>query len=145
MQDVTMYNDIPLDIVHKYKYLWVIFSDGTNHFQDQITYTVTVTNRWFLSVQGYLYSLNQTLPPVTIKLFDTLVRPIIEYSSEIWSTCTSYDILETLYLRFLKCCTICTCTSMLILLVIHIVCSTSYKLPGYIMLLLTVHINKDTK
>ncbi len=95
-----MYNDITLEIVHQYKYLGAIFSDSTNHFQDQITYTVTVTNRGFLSVQGYLYSLKQTLPPVTMKLFDTLVAPIIEYSSEIWSTCTSYDILETLYLKY---------------------------------------------
>ncbi len=42
---VFMYNDIPLEIVHKYKYLGVIFSDSTNHFQDHITYTVTVAKK----------------------------------------------------------------------------------------------------
>ncbi len=100
---VFMYNNILLEIVHKYKYLGVIISDSTNHFQDHITYNVTVANRGFVSVRGYLYSLNQTVPPVTMKLFDTLVAPIIEYGSEIWSTCMSYDILRTLYLKFLKC------------------------------------------
>ena len=100
---IFMYNDTPLEIIHKYKYLGVIFSDGTNHFQDHIAYTETVANRAIFSVQGYLYSLNQTPPPISMKLFDTLVAPIIEYGSEIWSMCSSYDSLETLYLRFLKC------------------------------------------
>ena len=53
-------------------------------------------------MNGYLYTLNQTPPPVTLKLFDTLVAPIIEYGSEIWSPCSSYDSLEKLHLRFLK-------------------------------------------
>ncbi len=81
-----MYNDIPLEIVHKYKYLGAIISDSTNHFQDHITYTVTVAKRGCLSVLGYLYSSNQTAPLVTIILFDTLAAPIIEYGPEIWST-----------------------------------------------------------
>ncbi len=32
----------------------------------------------------------------------TVYSPIIEYGSEIWSLCSSYDSLETLHLRFLK-------------------------------------------
>ena len=31
------------------------------------------------------------------------IQPIIEYGAEIWSACTSIDLLETLYLKFLKC------------------------------------------
>ena len=102
-QSIFTYNDVPLDTVHKYKYLGIIISDGNNNFLDHIMYTETVANRALFSLQGYLYSLNQTPPPISMKLFDTLVMPIIEYGSEIWSTCTSFTSLETLYLRFLKC------------------------------------------
>jgi exonuclease III len=100
---IFLYNNIPLEIVHKYKYLGVIFSDSRNVFLHHITYTETIASRAIFSLNGYLYNLNQTPPPISMKLFDTLVQPIIEYASEIWSVCTSIDTLETLYLKFLKC------------------------------------------
>jgi hypothetical protein len=99
---IFLYNNEPLEITHKYKYLGVIFSDNSHHFQNHLTYTETVANRTIFSLQGYFYSLNQTPPPISMKLFDTLVAPIIEYGSEIWSLCCPCDSLETLYLRFLK-------------------------------------------
>ncbi len=37
-----------------------------------------------------------------MKHFDSLVTSIIEYGLEIWSLCSSYDSLETVYLRCLK-------------------------------------------
>ncbi len=97
-----LYNATTLEIVHEYKYLGVIFSDRKNVFQKHVTYTQTVAYRAIFSVNGYLYSLNQTPPQATMKLFDSLLTPIIQYGSEIWSLCSSYDSLETVYFRFLK-------------------------------------------
>ncbi len=96
------YSGVLLEIIHKYKYLGVVVSDTGNHFSDQIDYVEAVANRAVYSVQGYLYSLNQMPPPISMKLFDSLVAPILEYGSEIWSLCNSYNSLETLYLRFMK-------------------------------------------
>ncbi len=42
---VFLYNDTTLEIVHKNKYLWVIFSDRKNIFQKHITYTQTVLSK----------------------------------------------------------------------------------------------------
>ncbi len=99
---VFLYNDTTLEIDYDYKYLGVIFSDRKNIFQIYITYMQTVESRAIVSVNGYLWSLNQTPPPVTMKLFHSLVTLIIEYVSEIWSLCASYDSIEILHLRFLK-------------------------------------------
>ncbi len=103
LDDLKFYfNDVLLDIVHQYKYLGAIFSDTPSVFKNHIPYIETVAYKAMFSVYGYLYSMNQTPPPIAMKLFDSLVSPILEYGSEIWSLCTPYNSLDTLHLKFLK-------------------------------------------
>ena len=62
---IFLYNNIPLEIVHKYKYLGVVFSDCRNVFLHHITYTETVASWAIFSLNGYLYNLNET-PPLSV-------------------------------------------------------------------------------
>ena len=96
------FNNVLLDIVHQYKYLGAIFCDTPSVFKNHIDYVETVAYKAMFSVYGYLYSMNQTPPPISMKLCDSLVRPILEYGSEMWSICTPHKNLETLHLKFLK-------------------------------------------
>ena len=45
------------------------------------------------------YPLHQSPPPISIKLFDSLVTPILEYGAEIWAPLVSVEPLEKLHIR----------------------------------------------
>ncbi len=48
-----------------------------------LTYSEKCPSRAIFAVKKRLTPLKQTPPPITIKLFDSLVHPVIEYSSKV--------------------------------------------------------------
>ena len=54
------------------------------------------------SMYKYGYYLGQQPPGIFCKLFDSLIKPILQYGAEIWANSVGYKPLETMYLGFLK-------------------------------------------
>jgi len=96
------YANTNIDIVDKYKYLGVLYSSQKDTYKEHVQYAESGANRAIFSVLGYLNVLKQTPPPITLKLFDSLVLSILDYGSEIWSISTNIETLEKLQLRFYK-------------------------------------------
>ena len=86
-------------------HIYILFSSHSNSHKEHIKYAESGANRALYSVLGYLNQSNvlkQTPPPVTLKLFDSLVLPILDYGSEIWGISNSTEALEKVQLRFFK-------------------------------------------
>ena len=77
------YQDIQIDIVEKYKYLGIIFHSNGNlkHAADDL-YNKGL--RAFFSLRKNFSNFNELPFSISMKLFDTLIKPIITYGSEIW-------------------------------------------------------------
>jgi hypothetical protein len=94
-----MYGGEKLEVVNKFIYLGVCLSSNGSFYQTQLS----------LSKQALkaMYSLNSLFEKVPmhitdkIKLFDSMVKPILMYGSEIWGFHKSPDV-ERVYLKFLK-------------------------------------------
>ncbi len=87
------YNNKTVEVIENYKYVGMLFSSKSGIQQDHLPYTEQCANKAIFTLKKKLKLLKQTPPPITIKLFDSLVCPILEYGSE---------NLEILHLRFLK-------------------------------------------
>ena len=96
------YNHKPVEIVDSYKYVGLLFSSNYGILRGHLPYAEKCATRATFAVKLRLQPLKQTPPPIALKLFDSLVLPILEYGAEIWLPSTSHDILEGLHLRFLK-------------------------------------------
>ena len=77
------YQDIQIDIVEKYKYLGIIF-----HFNGNLKHAADdLYNKRLKASFSFRkkFSNFSELPfSISMKLFDTLIKPIITYGSEIW-------------------------------------------------------------
>ena len=99
-QTVFMYDDKQLECVENFKYLGIEFNrlNNTNCAVEQLCKQAkrskTVIDLHKLRHKSL--SLQHIL-----QLFDTLLKPILTYGSEVWGT-ANYDVIEKFYLTFIK-------------------------------------------
>lgn len=93
------YNNIKLDVVNKFTYLGVTLYANGCYYQTQKTYSK--------QIHKALYSLNKLFGIVSLninekmKLFNSMISPVLNYGAEIWGFHKSPDI-ERVYVKFLK-------------------------------------------
>ena len=73
-----------------------------NVFSAHVKYTHDKARRAMFSMYKYWYYLGQQPPGIFRQLFDSLIKPILQYGVEIWANSVGYKPLETMYLGFLK-------------------------------------------
>ncbi len=91
------YCDRPIDIVNRYCYLGIVFS-SSGSFKAATENLVERANRAIFALKQYDTRTNVQL---SLKLFDSLVMPIIRYCSEVWSLFLIGGINES---NFMKLC-----------------------------------------
>ena len=78
----------PIEIVHSYKYLGVLFSSCTtlvgNPFKNNFQYLADNAGKAIHSIYSSSNILGRFPVHTSFALFDSLVKPILEYGSEIW-------------------------------------------------------------
>ena len=93
------FNCKPVENVQKYKYAGVVFNNNGPIFNEHVTGILDSSSRVVFKVLSYCKSLGQTPPVLAMKLFNTLVSPIMMYGSKIWYTLTSQQLKDKM-LRF---------------------------------------------
>ena len=78
------YGDTCINIVSKYKYLWVIFDEHMNFDSCETTLTESA-GRALSSIISKFYTYKNIGYNVYTKLFDSYVWPILDYCSSTWS------------------------------------------------------------
>ena len=94
------YNETEIDIVSSFSYLGIVFTTGGSFSQAQET-LAGQAHKAIFKLKSYLHKLAQLTPIHTLQLFDKLVSPILNYSSEVWGFCQSNQI-ERVHLQFCK-------------------------------------------
>lgn len=95
-----------LDITTKYKYLGNIFNTTCNINGNPMRETIKYLNDNSIKAVYGLYSKTQPLSPLPPKinftLFDSLVKPVAMYGSDIWGVYKIAEDLDKIQLRFIK-------------------------------------------
>jgi len=100
---VFTYNGSEIDNVDTYKYLGHVISNKTNIHQDMTEYLTTQANKAIFALKADArQNLGYIPPQLAIRMFDTYVLPILEYSSEIWCKVKPISDIEAIQLRYLK-------------------------------------------
>ena len=93
------YNDIPLNLVKKFTYLGVTLSSNGSFYQAQKSLSQQA-NRALYGLNSLFDSIQIDIPE-KLKLFDSMISPILNYSSSVWGFHKAPDI-ERVHLKFLK-------------------------------------------
>lgn len=94
------YKGTEIEIVSKFSYLGVVFTAGGSFSNAQTTLAGQAQKAIF-KLKGYLNNVLELSPKHTMELFDKLVSPILDYSSEVWGFCQAKQI-ERVHLQFCK-------------------------------------------
>lgn len=101
-----IYNGKVLDVVDNYKYLGVVFNSvkrmGCDPFRHNYKHVDSQASKAIFSLTKSMCNVGKAHPSVALHLFDSLVRPILEYSSEIWYNNKDNVILERVQLKYIK-------------------------------------------
>ena len=104
--DSFHFNNSPVEITDSYKYLGVLFSPCTklsgNPFKSNTNYIADKASKSAHGIFGYSKVLGRLPVRTSFALFDSLVKPIIEYGSEIWGAKGNFESIEKVHLRFIK-------------------------------------------
>ena len=79
------FNGSEIEIVHKYKYLGIIFHYNGN-FKHAAEHIYQKRLKAIFSLKSRILDFEGINNQMKLKLFDTLIRPILTYGSEIWIT-----------------------------------------------------------
>ena len=95
--------DSPLEQVREYKYLGIMLSEKSI-FKSTSKLLANQANKALFSLMKTLSNLSYPKPSLMCYLFDLLVRPVLNYASEIWNfTVSEYnDSPEIVHCRFCK-------------------------------------------
>ena len=78
------FNKQIIEIVKGYTYLGAIFSSGSLLFNEHLDDILSSALKASFQVLKYCKCLGQVPPIVAMKLFNSIVLPILSYSCEIW-------------------------------------------------------------
>jgi hypothetical protein len=106
-EDVKLsFNGKLLEIVSQYKYLGILFNSikhvRGNVFREACESIGTKATRAMFKIKKDMKCVGTTPPSVTLKLFDSLVLPILEYGSEIVFCGKEIVPLERIHVKQLK-------------------------------------------
>ena len=73
-----------------------MFKSVRDYLAGQANKDIFAANKYAMDSVGKLS------PKLQLKVFDTQILPILEYESEIWSTCDEITVLERIQLKYLK-------------------------------------------
>ena len=99
-KDIWRYGDQIIDIVSSFKYLGFNLTSGGS-FSGTIQDLTNSARRAMFGLKTIIHRNSELLPSMQIKLFNSLVSPILGYGSEIWGM-SKADPMEKLHLSFLK-------------------------------------------
>ena len=94
------YKGMEIAIVHQFSYLGVVFTSGGSFSNAQATLAGQAQKAIF-KLKGYLGHFITLTPKHVLELFDKLVSPVLNYSSEVWGFCKAKQI-ERVHLQFCK-------------------------------------------
>ena len=97
---VWTYKNEVLEVVPFFKYLGLNFSANgsfAHHFKE----SVKSAKKALYFLKNNLNKNPEIIPKMQLELFDSTVKPILFYGSEVWGFCKA-DSLERIYLSFLK-------------------------------------------
>ena len=101
-----IYNNKVLEVVGAYKYLGLTFNStktmAGNLFKEAIKQTRAKATRACFKIRKDTKAIGKPPPTVLLKLFDSLVMPILEYGSEIYFNNKENTTLEKVQLKYLK-------------------------------------------
>ena len=102
--DPIYYNKEVVEETNDYVYVGINFSTAKNRFQTHLENVADSANRAIFGAMSLARNAcGGELSALThLHIFDTQVRPILEYASPIWFTNKSLDILEIIQTKFLK-------------------------------------------
>ena len=96
------FNNEPIETVTQYKYVGSLFSSENNIFKNHLDYTISKATRASFKIQNLCKQFGQVPPFLAVKLFNTLVTPILEYGSEIWASGINTTTVDKFQAKFLK-------------------------------------------
>ena len=101
------FNDILIEQVDKYKYVGCIIRSILKYNSDPFLYNYTYlcdqARKALYSVKQKLRNIGQLPPSLMLHVFNTLIRPILTYGSDVWGVNkTGRNSIDKLTLRFLK-------------------------------------------
>ena len=105
-QDVTVftYNGKAIEECDEYKYVGTVFSNAKNRFAtDHVLKRNRAIKAIYASKKSIREAMGNSLPVhLYLKIFDTQIRPILDYGCEIWSHGGNIRDLEIVHTDFLK-------------------------------------------
>ena len=81
-----IFGNQPIEEVDHYIYLGIIISNGSKRFSQHFSYLKEKVSQAIIAASIYIRQAVKGQLPVNLylKVFDTQIRPILEYVSEIW-------------------------------------------------------------
>ena len=99
-KDIWYYGGEVLETVNSFKYLGFMFG-SSGKFSKGIQTVLEQSNKALFSMKSLQYQYPEIMPKNQLYLFNALVKPVLNNSSEIWGFCEA-DKLERVHLSFLK-------------------------------------------
>ena len=98
--DSWTFQNNPLETVKEFKYLGYTFS-SSGSFTAGTKSLRTSAIRAIFNVKCIMQQFKELTPRLQILLFNTTVKPILEYGCEVWGACTAKP-LDIVHIKFLK-------------------------------------------
>jgi hypothetical protein len=103
LKSVFSYNSTNIEQVDTYKYLGQVISNKRNPYREMWEYLSTQAQKALFTLKSDTKeSLGYIPPQLAISMFDTYIRPILDYNSEIWSNVKPIPEIEAIQLTYLK-------------------------------------------
>lgn len=97
------YNRQVIENVDTFKYLGHVLTNKHNIHSKMREYIATQAQKAHFALQGDTkHSLGYITPKLAVKMFDTYILPILEYTSEIWAELKPISDIEKIQLGYLK-------------------------------------------
>ena len=98
--DKWTYNGKNIEVVNSFKYLGCTLS-SSGYFNTNIKTNIESARKALFQLKQYFSTNPEVLPSQQLELFNTMIKPIMTYSCEVWGL-QNIKELETIYLSFLK-------------------------------------------
>ena len=102
------FNGKPIEQVNQYKYLGVIVRSinkvGQDMYSNNYRFISDKSRRAVFSMKRKLKFIQSLPPSILFDMFDTMIRPILTYGSDVWGLSkTGIDVVDKVFLNFARC------------------------------------------